>query len=141
VPLVGEERLAQEGADAPDIGVSLNTANSRRHVLSSVRQGSHVGSSSIAASRSRQGRLAWMTRRRQHVGSVAGSWSARVALAAIALTLAACVTNGGDPDPAPTATVTYTLLDPTTVGTLQVDITGLPEGFEAEVEVAGVGIN
>ena len=39
-----------------------------------------------------------------------------------------------------TITVTYTLLDPETVGTLQVDITGLPEGVDADVEVAGVGI-
>ena len=40
---------------------------------------------------------------------------------------------------AATIAVTYTLLDPTTVGTLQVDIEGLPEGVDADVEVAGVG--
>ena len=39
-----------------------------------------------------------------------------------------------------TIAVTYTLLDPTTVGTLQVDIEGLPEGVDADVEIAGVGI-
>jgi hypothetical protein len=38
-----------------------------------------------------------------------------------------------------TIQVSYTLLDPTTVGALQVDITGLPEGVDANVTVSGVG--
>ena len=38
-----------------------------------------------------------------------------------------------------TVTVTYTFLDPTAFGTLQVDIVGLPEGSAADVTVTGFG--
>ena len=38
-----------------------------------------------------------------------------------------------------TVTVTYTFLDPTAFGTLQVDIIGLPDGVDADVSVTGFG--
>ena len=54
-------------------------------------------------------------------------------------------TTSGSPATVPaggsaTIAVTYTLIDPTTVGTLQVNIVGLPEGVDADVSVSGVGI-
>lgn len=66
---------------------------------------------------------------------------------------AASVTNGDDvyaatvsssPATVPaggsvTVSVTYTFLDPTAFGTLQVDIVGLPDGVAADVSVTGFG--